>query len=110
MNITDLYKGSLEAIVLQLIRQHEEMYGYELTQKAKEISGGHLKITEGTLYPLLHKLEAEGTLSSELKPYGNRMRKYYRLTPSGTQEQENASLSLQEYIGHLQQFLNPKLV
>lgn len=109
MKTADLYKGSLEAIILQLIGQHKEMYGYELTQKAKAVSGGHLNITEGTLYPLLHKLEAEGVLQSTLKPYGNRTRKYYQLTPAGKKEQKKAYSSLQEYMMHLQQLLNPKL-
>ncbi len=109
MSTSDFYKGNLEALILQLIGQEKEMYGYELTQKAKELSGGNLKITEGTLYPLLHKLEADGKLSSELKPYGNRMRKYYRLTSTGKKEQKKALENLQAYIQQLQQFLNPKL-
>lgn len=109
MKTTDLYKGSLEALILQLIGNNSEMYGYELTQKARELSNGNLNITEGTLYPLLHKLEAEGTLESELKPYGNRTRKYYRLTRSGQKAQKKAFENIQEYIQQLQQFLNPKL-
>ena len=109
MSVSDLYKGSLSSIVLQLIEQQGELYGYQLTQMAKEISNGQLTITESTLYPLLHILESEGKLESELKTFGNRVRKYYRLTKKGKKEQKIAFENLQEYIAQLQLFLQPKL-
>ncbi len=109
MRTSELYKGSLESLVLQLIGRQGEMYGYELTQRAKELSAGNLNITEGTLYPLLHKLESEGKLKSVVRPYGNRTRKYYSLTPEGKHAQAQASERIQAFIEQLQQFLNPKL-
>ena len=104
----DFYKGSLEALILQLIEQEGETYGYALTQKAKEMSNGKLKITEGTLYPLLHKLEEADILESELKPYGNRTRKYYRLTIKGKKEQKKSLELLRSFIGQMQIFLDLK--
>ena len=59
------------------------MYGYEITQKVKELSLGRILLTEGALYPALHKLEAEGMLRTETKLMGKRVRKYYTITTTG---------------------------
>ncbi len=59
------------------------MYGYELTQRVKELSGERIILTEGALYPTLHKLEAEGMLKTEIVTIGKRVRKYYSLTAEG---------------------------
>jgi DNA-binding PadR family transcriptional regulator len=50
-----LYKGSLQTIILRLLESNDKMYGYEITQKVKELTNGELHITEGALYPALHK-------------------------------------------------------
>lgn len=78
-----LIKGMLQPIVLQLLKEHKRMYGYEITQLVKERTQGRIEITEGALYPTLHKLEAEGILSTEKEYIGKRVRKYYTLTRSG---------------------------
>ncbi|MCH5690468.1 helix-turn-helix transcriptional regulator [Niabella sp. W65] len=83
MNKTSLYKGCLEPIVLKLLDDNGRMYGYQITQKVKEATAGELNITEGALYPLLHRLEAEGVLEVEMENIGNRIRKYYSLTKAG---------------------------
>ncbi len=59
------------------------MYGYEITQRVKELSDSRLLLTEGALYPSLHKLEAEGLLKTETIMTGKRIRKYYSLTSEG---------------------------
>lgn len=59
------------------------MYGYEITQRVKELSDGRIALTEGALYPALHKLEAEGILKTEVVSIGKRVRKYYLLTSEG---------------------------
>ncbi|MGB5393843.1 MAG: PadR family transcriptional regulator, partial [Lutimonas sp.] len=78
-----LVKGSLQTIVLKLLSENDKMYGYEITQKVKELTKDKIQITEGALYPALHKLEAEGFLDVEIVNIGNRMRKYYKLTEQG---------------------------
>ncbi|CAM1358498.1 PadR family transcriptional regulator [Tenacibaculum litopenaei] len=103
-----LYKGSLQTIILKLLAQHDKMYGYEITQKVKELTKGELKITEGALYPALHKLEAEGLLEVEVAKVGNRLRKYYRLTETGTTETVNRLAEMQEFLQTMQQLVNPK--
>ncbi len=104
-----LYKGSLQTIILKLLEEQDKMYGYEITQKVKELTKGELKITEGALYPALHKLEAEGLLDVEIVNIGNRMRKYYKLTEQGTKETANKLAELEEFIKTMQTIVNPKL-
>ncbi|RYY96312.1 MAG: PadR family transcriptional regulator [Chitinophagaceae bacterium] len=103
-----LFKGSLTTIILKLLQEGGRMYGYEITRKVKEASGGALVLTEGALYPALHKLEAEGLLEVTVETTGNRPRKYYRLTQSGKHEVNNKMAELQAFIGQLQALLNLK--
>ena len=107
MGNSKLYKGSLNTIILKLLQQHTKMYGYEITQKVKEITKGELKITEGALYPALHKLEAEGLLEVEMLKVDNRVRKYYMLTEKGNSETINLLAQLEEYIKTMQVIVNP---
>lgn len=80
----ELLKGTLRTVVMKLLSEHEKMYGYEMTQRVKEMTEGKMVITEGALYPLLHKLEADGLVSIETVAIGKRVRKYYSLTDKGT--------------------------
>lgn len=79
----ELLKGTLQTIILQLLADHGKMYGYEITQKVKALSDGEIQLTEGALYPSLHKMEAKGLLMTEKVAMGKRVRKYYTLTPAG---------------------------
>lgn len=106
---SNLYKGSLTTIILKLLSEHEKMYGYEITQKVKMLTQGELQITEGALYPSLHKLEADGLLDVEVTKVDNRLRKYYKLTDKGTVETANKLTELEQYISTLQNLINPKL-
>ena len=65
-----LLRGSLDTIILKLMDDHDEMYGYEITQKVKELTAGEMKITEGALYPALHRLEGKGILTTEIRSIG----------------------------------------
>lgn len=99
MYSSELVKGTLKTIVLKLLSEHKEMYGYEITQKVKDITGGKIQITEGALYPSLHALENDGLLSTETMNIGKRVRKYYSLTKKGRS-------SAEEKISELSDFLN----
>lgn len=103
-----LYKGSLTTIILKLLNEKDKMYGYEITQKVKELTKGELNITEGALYPALHKMEADGLLDVELAKVDNRLRKYYKLTENGTKETSNKLAELESYIKTMQVIVNPK--
>ncbi|WP_217996290.1 PadR family transcriptional regulator [Alicyclobacillus shizuokensis] len=78
---TQLLKGTLEGCILQVIRG-EEAYGYEISEKLR--MAGFPAVSEGTIYPLLLRLEKNGLLTATYRdsPYGPR-RKYYRLTELG---------------------------
>ena len=103
-----LVKGSLQTIVLKLLSENDQMYGYEITQKVKELTQDKIQITEGALYPALHKLEAEGFLDVEIVNIGNRMRKYYKLTEQGNKETVNKLAELEGFIKTMQDLMNPK--
>ncbi|MEN9398934.1 MAG: hypothetical protein RL632_35 [Bacteroidota bacterium] len=83
MYSSELIKGTLKTIILSLLSNEEKMYGYEITQKVKDRTGGKIQLTEGALYPTLHALEAQGILSTKVVNVGNRLRKYYTITPTG---------------------------
>lgn len=85
MYSSELIKGTLKTIILKLLSESDEMYGYELTQRVKELTGGKIQLTEGALYPTLHALEAQGVLTTNVVNVGNRIRKYYSITPTGKQ-------------------------
>ena len=107
MNKSALYKGCLEPILLQLLHDQGRMYGYEITQKVRELTKGELQITEGALYPLLHRLEDQGVLQVEMENIGNRVRKYYSLTAAGSRERGRAESELQSFLQTLQILLKP---
>lgn len=83
MKNTELIKGTLSTILLQLLSEKDRLYGYEISQLVRQRSGEKILIKEGSLYPALHKLEQQGLLQSETEYAGNRPRRYYRLTDPG---------------------------
>ena len=83
MYSSELIKGTLKTIVLNLLKDNERMYGYEITHKVKEMTSDKIQITEGALYPTLHALEKHGDVTTEKEYIGKRVRKYYRLTDQG---------------------------
>ena len=82
----ELKRGSLELIVLHLLSSGEA-YGYEIATKLSDRTQGALEISDGTLYPVLYRLERGGFVSVRWEtPQRGVPRKYYRLTPEGTVE------------------------
>ncbi len=108
MKKSGLYKGCLEPIILQLLKNNGRMYGYQITQLVKETTKGELNITEGALYPLLHKLEEQGIVATEIEQVGNRMRKYYSLTKQGKKETNLAIEEMKTFIESLQILVHSK--
>ena len=79
-------KGSTVILVLSILEQ-EAMYGYQIVNEIEKKSSGLFRLKEGTLYPLLHALEADGALESFWREGdGKRQRRYYRLTDRGRQQ------------------------
>jgi PadR family transcriptional regulator PadR len=90
----ELIKGTLRVIVLKLLAENKRMYGYEITQRVKELTKNEIELTFGALYPTLHKLEAEGLLTTKTVVIDGRSRKYYSLTSSGN---ATASTEVNDY-------------
>jgi PadR family transcriptional regulator, regulatory protein PadR len=79
----ELMKGSTVTLVLTILSKGEH-YGYEIIKELEQSSGGLFELKEGTLYPILHGLEADGFVSSHwVGKEGTRQRKYYVITKSG---------------------------
>ena len=78
-----LLKGTTPLLILSVLADGE-LYGYEIAQRIRERSGGSFAPSEGSLYPALHSLEAEGALQAEWRESdkGPR-RRYYQVTPHG---------------------------
>ena len=102
-----LLKGSLNAIILTLLSSKGRMYGYEICQHVKELTSGQMRITEGALYPALHKLEGEGVLISRSETVDGRPRKYYSIAPDQKEHAVNQLNRVQDFIIQLQMILNP---
>ncbi|HYG20254.1 MAG TPA: PadR family transcriptional regulator [Ohtaekwangia sp.] len=83
MSGNEFIKGTLRTIILKLLAQNKQMYGYEITQRVAQLSKDEIKLTYGALYPTLYKLEAEGLLITTTEIVDNRARKYYALTAEG---------------------------
>lgn len=83
MYSSELIKGTLKTIVLNLLKDNKKMYGYEISQKVKSMTNDKIQITEGALYPTLHALEKQGDVTTEKVYIGKRVRKYYILTDQG---------------------------
>ena len=105
----ELVKGSLKSIVLKLLSESSRMYGYEITQKVSELSEGKIKLTYGALYPILHKLEKEGAVTTESVVVNNRNRIYYKLTEKGTNSAIERIKELEEYLQTIKILLNPQI-
>lgn len=102
-----LFRGTLDTIILTMLRDNGRMYGYEITKSVKEQTHGEIKITEGSLYPALHKLERKGYLEIELMKVDNRMRKYYSLSKKGNQAVKEEIKEIQSFIQSLSLIVNP---
>ena len=77
-----LLKGSMKMIVLHIISS-SPCHGYEISSRITKLSDKSFSISEGTLYPLLHSLQADSYISASQEQIGGRKKKVYRLTSKG---------------------------
>jgi PadR family transcriptional regulator, regulatory protein PadR len=83
---SDLVQGTLDLLILKILAL-QPLNGWAINQRLKQVSGDILRVTEGSLYPALHKLEQEGWITAEWKQSeNNRRAKYYSLTRLGRQQ------------------------
>ena len=82
----DLLQGTLDLLILKTLATGPE-HGWAISKRIQQVSGDVLQITQGSLYPALHRLEAQGWLKSRWEPNeAGRDRKVYALTPSGRKQ------------------------
>src|SRR3954451_12140170 len=78
----DTLRGQLDALVLAALRDRPA-HGYAVIEELRRRSEGAFDLAEGTVYPVLHRLEAEGLLASEWTTAAGRRRRVYRLSRAG---------------------------
>lgn len=104
-----LIKGTLIPIILKLLSEEKRMYGYEITQRVKDLTDGKIELTFGALYPILHKLEQQGVVRTESEVINNRNRIYYSLTETGKNTAKERIAELEEFVNTLRVLLQPNL-
>jgi PadR family transcriptional regulator PadR len=83
---SDLVQGTLDLLILKILAL-EPLHGFAIGQRLKQVSGDILQVSDGSLYPALHKLEQEGWIEAEWKPTeNNRRAKFYALTRAGKRQ------------------------
>ena len=81
---SDVPQGTLALMVLKTLDLLGPLHGYGIARRIEQISGNHLAVNQGTLYPLLLKLEHEGSIASDWgASENNRRARFYRLTRAG---------------------------
>ena len=85
---TDLVQGTLDLLILKILAL-QPLHGWAISQRLKQVSGEVLQVSDGSLYPALHKLEQEGWIKAEWKASeNNRRAKFYFLTRPGRKHLE----------------------
>jgi PadR family transcriptional regulator, regulatory protein PadR len=101
----ELKRGTLEMILLKLLSE-EQRYGYELVSTLEKRGGLNFEIKEGTLYPVLYRLENAGFLETRWETLERGVpRKYYAITPSGTKQLERLVSEWQEFSSGINKLL-----
>lgn len=105
-----LLKGTLPLLVLAILRD-TELHGYEIAKRIRERSAGAFTPSEGSLYPVLHRLEAEGALEATWRSgEGGPRRRYYRLTAGGRAALERAEREWTAFAGGVSRVAMPEAV
>lgn len=103
----ELMKGTAELIVLQALKDHGESYGYQLIQMIAKRNNDLFAMREGTLYPLLYRLEDRGYVSSqEREAPSGKMRRYYSITKKGMKLLEERSKEMAAFFVGVKQALH----
>ena len=104
----DVLQGTLDLMVLQTLDSMGPLHGYGIARRIEQISGDALTVNQGTLYPVLLKLEQEGSIASEWgTSENNRKARFYSLTQAGrrqltveTQQWERLAAAIGRILGN----------
>lgn len=100
----DFLNGVPELLLLSLLSRRP-MYGYELVQAIRQATGGTLEFGEGCIYPILHRLEADGLLGGKRETVGGRSRVVYRVTAKGEKRLAGSTAGWQKVVEAVEQVL-----
>jgi len=96
---SDLVQGTLDLLLLRLLGL-EPLHGWAVSQRLKQVSGDVLQVSDGSLYPALHKLEQEGWIKAEWRvTENNRRAKFYSLTRLGRAQLEREAANWERLSG-----------
>jgi DNA-binding PadR family transcriptional regulator len=104
----ELIRGNLDLLLLSALAG-ESKYGYLIQQDLERSTGGLVNVQAGTLYPLLHRLEADKLVRSRWDHSTGRKRKWYELTPAGRKRLQHQAHQWQEYAHCVWRILSPVL-
>lgn len=105
----DVRQGTLALMVLKTLDVLGPLHGYGIARRIEQISGDLLALNQGTLYPVLLKLEQEGAIASEWgASENNRRARFYRLTPVGRKQLRAETQDWEETTAIIARFLEAK--
>src|SRR5215468_7183612 len=96
---SDLVQRTLDLLLLKILAL-EPLHGWAIGQRLKQVSGDVLQVSDGSLYPALHKLEQEGWITAEWKPTeNNRRAKFYALSRLGRKQLQKEAANWERLSG-----------
>jgi transcriptional regulator len=106
---TDICQGTLDIMVLKTLHVIGPLHGYGIARRIEQISGDMLSVNQGTIYPVLLKLEQEGAIASEWgASENNRRARYYRLTRAGHKRLEAETRGWEQTAAIVERFFKVK--
>lgn len=105
----DVQQGTLALMVLKTLDVLGEQHGYGIARRIEQISGDLLAVNQGTLYPVLLKLEQEGAIASDWGvSENNRRARFYRLTRAGRKQLESETREWEQTAAIIEKFFRVK--
>ena len=101
-------RGSLDLMVLSVLAE-ESRYGYLIQQRLQEATGGLVNVQAGTLYPLLHRLEADKWIRARWDESTGRRRKWYSITAAGRRRLQQQAVAWSKYASCVGKLVEPAL-
>ena len=103
----DVLQGTLALMVLKTLDLLGPLHGYGIARRIEQISGDLLAVNQGTLYPLLLKLEQEGAITSDWgTSENNRRARFYRLTRAGYKQLQTETRDWEQTAAIIARFFN----
>ncbi len=105
----ELLKGTTDTIVLALLAEEGPMHGYDLAKEMRRRAGNSLRLGQGVLYPILHRLERRGLIQGQWEPrVGSPSRKRYRITDAGLEALQRKRAEWRAFAAAMERILEPQ--